>query len=31
MTPESFSHHENDPLLNSAVSEGIDEKLANRA
>ena len=31
MTPESFFHHENDPLFNSAVSQGIDEKLANRA
>ena len=28
MTSESFSHHKKDPLLNSAVSEGIDEKLA---
>ena len=28
MTSESFSHHEKDPLLNSALSEGIDEKLA---
>ena len=28
MTSKSFSHHKKDPLLNSAVSKGIDEKLA---
>lgn len=28
LTPESFSNHQYDPLLNSVFSEGLDEDLA---
>ena len=28
LTPESFSNHQNDPFLNSAFQEGLDENLS---